>query len=201
MSTAFPKRRLTLLLLAAALATGSFGAFSASAQAACSYPDAEQVFAPWNDSGWYQLAPDGGLAEGGNGWTLEGGAELVADPGARNHEGEQEETALRLTYGASAVSPPVCVDPNTPSFRFMMRNIGDDGAKLRVTVVYENTVKVTKAKSTDIRSDENEWLPSPPLKLDTGDEPERVARITFSAKDQKSAYLVDDLYVDPFARY
>jgi hypothetical protein len=201
MSTAFPKRRLTLTLLATALATCSFGLYSASAQAACSYPDAAQVFSPYKDSGWYQLAPDGGLAEGGNGWTLQGGAELVADPTARNHEGEQEETALRLSYGSSATSPPVCVDPTTPSFRFMMRNIGDGGGKIRVTVTYENTVKVTKAVNTDVHSDKNEWLPSPPVKLDTGDEPERAARITFSAKDQKSTYLVDDLYIDPFARH
>lgn len=201
MSTAFPKRRLTLLLMAAVVATYSFAAYTASAQAACSYPEAQQVFAPWKDKGWYQLAPDGGLSEGGNGWTLEGGAELVADPEARSHEGEQEETAVSLPFGASATSPPVCVDPTTPDFRFMMRNVGDKSGKLRVTVIYENTIKVTKARNADVHADKNEWLPTPPLKLDTGDEAERIGRIIFTAKDPKSTYLVDDLYVDPFARH
>lgn len=201
MSTAFPKRRLSLFLMAAAVIAYGFAAYSANAQAACSYPDATQVFSTYKDNGWYQLAPDGGLAERGNGWTLQGGAELVADPSARNHEGVQEETALRLSPGSSATSPPVCVDPTTPSFRFMMRNIGEKDGKVRVTVAYENTVKVVKAINTDLHSDKNEWLPSPPVKLDTGDEPERAARITFTAKDQKSTYLVDDLYIDPFARH
>lgn len=201
MSTALPKRRLTLILMAAVMATYSFAAYSASAQAACSYPEAEQVFSPWKDKGWYQLAPDGGLAEGGNGWTLEGGAQLVADPDARTHEGVQEETAVSLPFGSSAISPPVCVDPTTPDFRFMIRNVGDKGGKLRVTVVYENTVKVTKARNADVHSDKNEWLPTPPLKLETEGEAERVARIIFTAKDPKSSYLVDDLYVDPFARH
>jgi hypothetical protein len=201
MSTAFPKRRLMLILMAAAMTTYSFVAYSADAQAACSYPEAEQVFAPWKDKGCYQLAPDGGLAEGGNGWTLEGGAELVADPDARTHDGAQEETAVSLPFGSSATSPPVCVDPTTPDFRFMMRNVGDKGGKLRVTVTYENTVKVTKARNADVHADKNEWLPTPPLKLETEGEAERVARITFTAKDPKSTYLVDDLYVDPFARH
>lgn len=201
MSIAFPSRRLTLSLLAAALTMLGFAAYSANAQAACSYPEAEQVFSPWKDKGWYQLAPDGGLAEGGNGWTLEGGAQLVADPDARTHEGVQEETAVSLPFGSSAVSPPVCVDPTTPDFRFMLRNIGDKGGKLRVTVTYENTVKVTKARNADVHADKNEWLPTPPLKLETEGEAERVARITFTAKDPKSTYLVDDLYVDPFARH
>ena len=202
MSTEFPKRRLTLLLFAAVMATYSFAAYSASAQAACSYPDAEQVFAPWKDKGWYQLAPDGGLAEGGNGWTLEDGAELVADPDARSHEGAQEETAVSLPFGASATSPPVCVDETTPSFRVMIRNMGDKGAKLRVTVTYEGTSKPVKAKNNDVHSDTNDnWMPSPPLKLETDKEGERVARITFTGKDPKSDYLIDDLYVDPFARH
>jgi hypothetical protein len=201
MSTEIPKRRLTVLLLAAVLTTYSFAAYSASAQAACAYPEAEQVFAPWKDKGWYQLAPDGGLSEGGNGWALEGGAELVADPGARSHEGVQEETAVSLPFGASATSPPVCVDPTTPDFRFMMRNVGNKDGKIRVTVTYENTVKVTKARNSDVHADGSEWLPTPPLKLDTDGEAERVARITFTAKDPKSTYLVDDLYIDPFARH
>lgn len=201
MSFEFPKQRLTLLLLMALLTTYSFAAYSASAQAACSYPEAEQVFAPWKDKGWYQLAPDGGLAEGGNGWTLEGGAQLVADPGARSHEGVQEETAVSLPFGATATSPPVCVDPTTPDFRFMMRNVGNKDGKVRVTVTYENTAKVTKARNADVHADGTEWLPTPPLKLDTDGEAERVARITFTAKDSKSNYLVDDLYVDPFARH
>jgi hypothetical protein len=83
----------------------------------------------------------------------------------------------------------------------MMRNMGMKDGKIRVTVTYENTVKVTKARNSDVHADGGEWLPTPPLKLDTDGEAERIARITFTAKDPKSNYLVDDLYVDPFARH
>jgi len=202
MSTVNPQRRLGVLALATFAVLFLLTAFTSLAHAACSYPDAEQVFTPYKDKGYYQLAPDGALGEGGTGWTLEGGAELVLEPGVRAHEGLQEETAVSLPFGAKATSPPFCVDETTPNFRFMMRNTGDKGGKIRVTVSYENTRKVVKAKNNDVHSDDlEEWVPTPSLKLDTGDEDERVARITFTAKDPKSEYLVDDLYVDPFARH
>lgn len=95
MSNAFPKRGLTLLLMRAVVASYRFAGSTASAQAACSYPEAQQVFAPWNDKGWYQLAPEGSLSAGGN-----------------------------------ATSPPVCVDPTIPDFRFMMRNVSDKSTYL-----------------------------------------------------------------------
>jgi hypothetical protein len=202
MSTAVPKHRLTLMVLATMVAALAIGAYASAARAACSYPDAEQVFTPYKDKAYYQLAPDGGFASGGSGWTLEGGASLVTEPGVRGHGGAQEETAVSLPFGATVTSPPFCVDETTPNFRFMMRNTGDKGGKLRVTVSYENTRKVVKAKNSDVHSDDlEEWVPTPSLKLETGDEEERVARITFTAKDPKSAYLVDDVYVDPFARH
>ncbi len=202
MSTADPKRRLGILALAIIAVLFVLTAFTSMANAACAYPDAEQVFAPYKDKGYYQLAPDGALGEGGTGWTLEGGAELVLEPGVRGHGGAQEETAVSLPFGGKATSPPFCVDETTPNFRFMMRNVGDKGGKIRVTISYENTHKVVKAKNNDVHSDElEEWVPTPSLKLDTGDEEERVARIAFTAKDPKSEYLVDDLYVDPFARH
>jgi hypothetical protein len=202
MSTAAPKHRLTMMVMATLMSLGGLAAYATSAHAACSYPDATQVFASWNDQGYYQLAPDGTLAGGGTGWTFDGGAELVSESNARGHGGAEEETAVDLPYGASATSPPFCVDETTPNFRFMMRNIGDRGAKLRVIVTYSNTRKLVKARNSDVHSDPVEgWIPSPSLKLETGDEPEREARITFTVRDSKGEYLVDDLYVDPFARH
>ena len=202
MSIAASKRRVGLLAATALATLLVLAAFSSFAQAGCNYPDAAQVFAPWKDKGYYQLAPEGGLEAGASGWSLQGGAQLVADNGERLHEGQQEETAVLLPFGASATSPPVCVDETTPNFRVMIRNLGDKGAKLRVTVTYEGTHKPVKSKNNDIHSDTpDSWMPSPPLKLDTDKEEERVARITFTGKDPKSEYLVDDLYVDPFARH
>lgn len=200
MSNAVSKQRLGVFALVATALLVGLATFSSLAQAACNYPNAEQVFAPENDQGYYELAPEGGFESGASGWTLLNGASLVTDNGYRPHAGVQEETAVRLPFGAVATSPPVCVDASTPNFKVMLRNIGDPRARLRVIVSYERRA-LTRARVTDIKSDpEDGWVTSPSLKLETEHEEERVARITFVGKDPKSVYLVDDLYVDPFAR-
>lgn len=199
MSNAVSKHRLGVFALVATALLVGLAAFSSLAQAACNYPDAEQVFSSWDDDGYYQLAPEGGFESGASGWTLFNGATLVTDEGNRPHDGAQEGTAVRLPFGATATSPPFCVDESTPNFRVMIRNVGDRGAKLRVLVTYERLL--TKSRVTDIHSDpEDGWLPSPSLKLEADHEEERIARITFIGKDPRGVYLVDDLYVDPFAR-
>jgi hypothetical protein len=165
----------------------------------CSYPEASQVFSQWKDQGFYELAPEGGLEGGGTGWELSGGAQLVEANESDFLNGAEDHTAVELPFGATATSPPVCVDETTPNFRVMTEDIGAKGSKLRVTVKYE-LANGPKTRQTDVPSDLN-WDPTPPLKLETEGEAERVARIIFTAKDPKGAFLLDDLYIDPFARH
>ena len=191
----FPIRRLLLAAMGALLA---LSAFASAAQAACSYPDAEQVFAAWKDEGYYQLAPDGGLEEGGTGWSLEGGAALVE--GNEDHflNSPDDAISLSIPYGGSATSPRVCVDDTTPLFRLMALNAGSPSSKLQVTVIYELPEGET-SRDTDVKADQ-EWEPTKPLQLETDGEAERVARISFTPGDDKGVWQVDDLYIDPFAR-
>jgi hypothetical protein len=194
MAFSIPAPRLVLAAAAAALL--GFFAFSSAAQA-CSYPDAEQVFAKWGDSGYYELAPDGGFEEGGNGWTFTGGAELVAGNETEFLNEAEDQSSLWLPYRGVATSPKVCVDESTPHFRLMTLNGGDDRAKLRVTVTYEGAN--ARVRTTDIRAD-GEWEPTDPLRLEADGLRERVARISFTPKDDDGDWLVDDLYIDPFSR-
>jgi hypothetical protein len=203
--SAVPGFRIPRFLLAASLLIGLLAFSGGQAEAKtykpsnCSYPNAAQVFSPWKDQGYYELAPDGGFENGGTGWTLSGGASLVEANEDHFLNGAEDDTAVRLPFGAIATSPPVCVDETTPSFRVMSQNIGAKGSKLRVTVTYE-LASGPKAKQTDTSPADSGWAPTPPLQLQTDGEAERIARISFSAKDPKGVYLVDDLFVDPFAR-
>ena len=189
----FPK----VVLALAIVGVGICVAASAS-QAACSYPDAEQVFAKWGDANYYELAPDGGFEEGGNGWSFSGGATLVAGNETEFLNGAEDETSLSVPYGGMATSPRVCVDEDTPVFRLMALNGGNEGAKLSVIVSYESLGE-NKARTTDVRA-EDEWEPTKPLKLEVDGEVERVARISFTPKDDGGDWLIDDLYIDPFSR-
>jgi len=193
-------------LLGAGLLIGLLACLVGQAQARtyqpskCSYANVAKTFSPWGDNNYYELAPDGGFEGGGAGWTLSGGATLVQANEDHFLNGPQDHTAVLLPYGASATSPPICVDETTPSFRVMTRNIGEKGAKLHVTISYVVSGG-TKIQQTDAPPADKGWAASPPLQLQTDGEAERVARITFTSSERKAEYLVDDLYVDPFARH
>lgn len=190
-------RKLSLLPRLAIAAAGALVALAAfaSAASACSYPDAEKVFAAWQDEGYYQLAPEGGAEEGGTGWTLEGGAEIVEGNESYYLNSSEDSAALSIPYGGTAISPPVCVDEDTPVFRLMALNSGDQHSILKVSVTY---IAEDRTRQSNVRIGD-EWEPTKALKLDTN-KGERAARISFTPKDEKGDWLIDDLYVDPWAR-
>jgi hypothetical protein len=192
-------------LLAIVLLVGLIACLNGRAQAKtyqpskCSYPSVGKAFSAWGDQNYYELAPDGGFEGGGVGWTLSGGARLAQANEDRFLNGPEDNKAVLLPYGASATSPPICVDETTPSFRAMTKNIGEKGAKLHITINYI-VAGGTKIMQTDAPPADKGWAATPPLQLQTEGEAERVARITFTSYERKAEYLVDDIYVDPFAR-
>lgn len=161
--------------------------FAASAQA-CSYEKAETVFSSYGDPRAYVLVPDGDFAAGGAGWTLEGGAAVASG-------------ALSLPAGGSAVSPPICISRETPFLRSMARDSGVAGAKLKVEVLYEG---LEAAQNRVVAGDKDEaWDPTHPLAqsygLATLGDSDSSARVRITAVG--GDWEVDDVYVDPFARY
>jgi hypothetical protein len=206
MSISFDGYRILRVLLAVtAVAIGLCASASAS-RAACNYPDAEQVFAKWGDTSYYELAPDGGFEQGGSGWTFSGGAHIVEGNETEYLNGEEDKTALSVPYKGTATSPKVCVDENTPVFRLMTLNGGNKQAKLRVIITYDGAGKEgpgkasgPKARNTEIRADD-EWEPTEPLEFDVDGAQERVAQISFTPREGTGDWLVDDLYIDPFSR-
>jgi hypothetical protein len=163
----------TLKVALSALLATAF--FAASAQA-CSYEKAENVFSSYGDPRAYVLVPGGDFASGGAGWTLEGGATAASG-------------ALSLPAGSSAVSPSICISKETPFVRSMARDSGVAGAKLKVEVLYEG---LEAAQNRVVAGDKDEaWDPTHPLADNYR------LRITAVGGD----WEVDDVYVDPFARY
>lgn len=174
----------TLKVTVSALLITAF--FAASAQA-CSYPAGEPVFSAYGDPRPYVLVPGGDFTSDGAGWTLEGGATIGSG-------------TLSLPAGSSAVSPAICVSKETPSLRSMARDSGVPGANLQVEVLYEG---LEAAQNRVVAGDKDEaWDPTHPLAQNFGlatlggDSSARV-RITAVGGD----WEVDDVYVDPFARY
>lgn len=195
--------RKVIAVLAAALIIAVV--FAASAQA-CSYTGAKQVFKQWGDQHEYVLAPNGGFESGGSGWSLEGGASVVAGNESFYLNGSGDSKSLSLPAGSSAVSSPLCMSLETPVFRMLARNSGNPSSTLRVEATYSllGILRTTVVNSVSAGSN---WTPtqemSPVLGLSTviGTILPAYIQVRITPVGPGGVWQVDDLYVDPFSRH
>jgi hypothetical protein len=206
MSTSHPVHSSNRGRFAALLATAllALAALAGSAQA-CSYSGAEQVFSPWGDQGNYVLAPDGGFEAGGSGWQLNRGATVVQGNESYFLNDAGDSKSLSLPAGSSAVSPPVCMSIDTPSFRLVARNSGDPSSQLRVEASYK-LLGLIRTKTAGTLRAGSTWAPtqsvSTVLTLSTivGTLIPSAIEISFTPLDSSGKWQVDDVYIDPFRR-
>jgi hypothetical protein len=197
--------RIRKLLATTAAVVAVLAMTGASAQA-CSYSGAEQVFSAWGDQHSYVLAPDGGFEAGGSGWTLSGGATPVAGNESFFLSGSEDSRSLSLPAGSSAVSPPICMSLDTPSFRLLARNTGSSSSRLRVEATY-SLLGLVRTKTMSSVAAGSDWAPtqqmSTVLTLSTlvGTVMPSAIKIRVTPLDSTGRWQVDDLYVDPFARH
>ncbi|HMC50326.1 MAG TPA: hypothetical protein VKH20_06735 [Solirubrobacterales bacterium] len=187
------------------IALFALGLAAGSAQA-CSYPGASPAFAPWGDQHDYALAPEGGFESGGNGWTLRGGAAVVAGNESYQLNGPSDSRSLALPAGSTAVSPPVCMSIDTPLIRLLARNTGNPSSRLRVEAVY-SLLGLVRTNLVNTISVGASWEPSKQMStvlgLSTivGTILPSAIEVRLTPLDSTGQWQVDDLYVDPFARH
>jgi hypothetical protein len=181
-------------------------AVSASGAQACSYSGANTVFAPWGDQHSYALAPDGGFEAGGAGWSLRGGAQVVAGNESYYLNSTADSRSLALPTGSSASSPPICMSIDTPIFRLLARNSGDPSSRLRVEAVYR-LLGLVRTNVVNTVSAGQAWQPTQPMSVVLGLStivgtllPSSI-EVRITPLDTKGQWQVDDLYIDPFARH
>lgn len=180
-------------------------ALAGTAQAACPYTGAEQVFRPWGDRHNYVLAPDGGFEAGGSGWSLRGGAKVVAGNESYYVNEPSDSRSLSLPSGSSAVSPSICMSLDTPLIRMFARNTGDESSRLRVEAKYK-LLGLVRTKAVSVVTAGPDWAPtqqmSTVLTLATivGTLIPSSIQVEITPLDSKGQWQVDDLYIDPFAR-
>lgn len=193
-------------ILITATAAALLVVFSGASAQACSYSGAQQVFQPWGDANYYVPAPDGGFEAGGTGWLLSRGAAVVDGNEPFFLHGSADDSSLALPAGSSAVSPPICMQLDTPSFRLLARNTGDPSSRVRVEAVYP-LLGIIRTKTISTVSTGSAWAPaqqmSTVLSLSTivGTLIPAYIQIRITPLDTVGNWQVDDLYVDPFARH
>ena len=203
-------KALGFLVLTAALAALGGGANTAPANAAlgiaCPSPTS-QAFAPWKDYAAYAYAPNGGFESGSTGWSLAGGAKVVAGNSSFFTHGKGERYSLSLPAGSSATSPPMCISLFSSKMRFFAANAGSQSSKLKVQVIYGGGVSgllslVTKTLGLSdfgYVTAGSAWQPSAEIGMLSGTLPvlTQYVQFRFVPADRYGAWLMDDVYLDP----
>lgn len=191
-----------LLMGLAVLVASLAGASSAHARedTGCSERVIEQPFAAWDDLADYFLAPDGAFTGGAVGWELTG-ASVVAENEPWYLPGGDTPAAVQLESGGSAISPTICVAETDPTMRFVARSAGDAAGTLDVDVLYTDADGIPQALTigTVAASEATEWTPSAALPIVVNTY-EMDVSFRFTARGEGSAWLIDDVYVDPYRK-
>jgi hypothetical protein len=203
-------KRLTWALLAAGAATVALAApaqagvlVSSAKDCADSGPSA-RVFQPWLDLAQYVPAP-GGHAESADGWTLGGGARIVAGNEPWKVGGRSHGNSLLLPAGSSATTDTMCVGLGHPTLRFFAkRTSGTLLNTLAVEVQFESLGGLLESLPIGVVLAGGQWQPTLPslvvanlLPLLPGQQ--TPVRFKFTPVG-RAAWQIDDVYVDPWSR-
>ena len=196
----FPLRRLRsgLGFMIALGITGAVGLSASAAQADpinlgnCNGAALSTPFAPWADPSSYELAPGGDFESAD--WSLTGRAAVVngSDPFAAT--GTLGDSSLSLPAGASAQSPPTCVDAAYPTVRLFATGTGT----MAVGVVYDG-VYIPAGVALVLGG----WQPTPvmltssavPAALSGGTTDVSLVLTTLTGN-----LRIDDVFIDPWNR-
>ncbi len=196
----FPLQRLRSSL-GVMMALGVTGAMALSASAAqadlvnlntCNGAALSTPFAPWADPSSYELAPGGDFES--SDWSLTGRAAVVhgSDPFAAT--GSLGNFSLSLPAGASAQSPPTCVDAAYPTIRFFASGTGAMAVGVRYDGVY-----IPAGAALVLGG----WQPTP-LMLTSSALPAAVAGgttdVSLVLTTLTGNLRVDDIFIDPWNR-
>lgn len=202
------RRLLSALLCLVALAVGtptaSAGTFTDSA-AGCDTQTFSRPFLRWLDLAQYTLAPGGSLEGGAGGWTLSGGARVVAENESYRVGGASDGRSLSLPPGSSAVTSPMCVGIEHPTVRLFVSNSGSLLSTLKVEVLYEGLFGQVQALPIGLLVAGSKWQPTLPLPIlanITGSllssDGETAVAFRFTPVGWFGGWRIDDVYVDPF---
>ena len=163
--------------------------------APCAERTFARVFKPWHDRRLYTLAPGGDFETAAEGWTLEN-ATVAGDSSPFLLGAALGASSLELSAGATALSPPICVERGFPSFRLAARTVSTDQAVVKVGVVYADG-RVKKSGRLKPAAD---WAVTRKLSLAQGRF--RVRRGESALVQLRFAVTagtarLDDVYVDP----
>jgi hypothetical protein len=168
----------------------------------CPDKDMSRPFLRWLDPISYTLAPNGGFENGGQGWQLRGGAEVVSGNESFNLSGAGDSSLL-LPSGSSATSPAMCVETLDVFARYVAKNKGLIAlSSLKVDAIAKDSAGNTFILPAGVNTGGSSWaasLPSVALLdlLDFLNDGRVTVSFRFQPIGLAAKWQIDDLYVDP----
>lgn len=196
-----PRRALAVFSVLCAL--GLQAAAQADARSGCASQPVSQPFVPWLDYGQYESVPGGSFETGAAGWTLAGGAAVVAGNESYHVRAPADALSLALPAGASAGSPDVCVAVEHPTIRFFVRNTGSSTAQLGISVVVSGPDGQRRTVPVGAVTGTPDWRPTPIVVIGvnvlSGLGTQQVG-LHFAANGAGGKWNIDDVYLDPYGK-
>jgi hypothetical protein len=202
---AFSRNSFRRMCFAAVGATLVLAFGASNAFASCSYSTEGKTFSQWNDPSYYVPAPNGGLESSSKDWSLSGSS-VVSDNESFFLGGSKDSHALSIPTGGSATSPTFCVEQGFPTFRFAVRNTGAWGATLKVEAIYLDSTHNNTTVTVGYLTAGYWWTPSSKMSLALGTSSDggisdTQVQLRFTPMSGSGKFEIDDLYIDPWARY
>jgi len=191
-------RRLAVPLALLATVAAGAGQAAAAPKASCPARTVVTPFKPWNDTGQYFLAPNGGFEAGASSWTLKGGASVVSGNESSYLNSRSDTKSLKLPANASAMTTAICTNPNDQTIRLMV--LGTSGQlKVDAKIISGGNIR-TWSTQVDAKAGSS-WRPSQVIQFALGNQylGDTTVQLTFTALS--STWQIDDLYIDPFKGY
>jgi hypothetical protein len=164
------------------------------------------VFASLGDTANYFAVPGGTFEGNTTGWSL-AGAQVAPGNEPFQVNGLGDSHSLSLAPRGEAVSPTVCINAKTPTWRFFAHAADASAPASKLTVYAQWTdPKTGHAFRLPIAhqngKDSTAWVATPALdlgkKLPAGVNVN--IQLVFDAAANGGAWSIDDVFIDPYAR-
>jgi hypothetical protein len=193
--------------LAALACAGAALAGAASAQAttaawsggnSCPNQALSRPFLRWLDPTSYVLLQNGSL-EKATGWSLTGGARLVAGNESFSVNSSSDRSSLSLPAGSSATSPATCITLLHPTLRFFALNSGAPTSVLTVDAIVK-LAGIRVSLPVGLLLGGSSWQPTLPLPFLTNLLAPLSGTVSFrfAPLGPGGGWRIDDVYLDPY---
>jgi hypothetical protein len=155
-------------------------------------------FQRWLDPASYTLLQNGSL-EKATGWSLTGGARLVAGNESFSVNSTNDRMSLSLPAGSSATSSPMCITLLHPTLRFFVLNSGAPTSVLTVSAIV-NLAGLRLPLPVGLVLGGSSWQPTLPLPFLTNLLAPLSGTVSFrfAPLGPGGGWRIDDVYLDPY---